>query len=219
MARAAASSPVQAISPVGACSPVDASLARAGPCPEGGPGRAEAGLGGAEAGPAGAEAGLGETDAGLSRAEAGLTVLLEACDRAIEDVGPAVSPVQLRALLIVGRAGSLNLNRLATALDSSASATSRLIDRMQAAGLLTRARAAGSRREIVLLPTESGRRLTDWIRSQRQDALAHVLDSMSQDGRQALARGLGELATTIAERRRRGRASADSVRGRAVTSP
>ncbi len=134
---------------------------------------------------------------GLGSVEVGLTVLLEACDRAIEDIGPAVSPVQLRALLVVGRAGGLNLNRLAKALDSSASATSRLIDRMQAAGLLTRARASASRREIVLLPTESGRRLTDWVRSQHRAALAQVLDSMSQDGRLALARGLGELAATV----------------------
>lgn len=148
----------------------------------------------------------GQVDVGY--AEAGLTVLLEACDKAVEDIGPVVPPAQLRALLIVGRAGSLNLNRLARALDSSASATSRLIDRMQAAGLLTRDRAAGSRREIVLLPTESGRRLAEWVRGQHRAALAQVLDSMSQDGRQALARGLEELAATVAERRRRGPASA-----------
>ena len=36
--------------------------------------------------------------------------------------------------------------------------------RMQAAGLLTRDRAAASRREILLVPTESGRRLADWVR-------------------------------------------------------
>jgi DNA-binding MarR family transcriptional regulator len=152
--------------------------------------------------------GPGPTGPGLASVEAGLTVLLEACDRAIDDIGSAVPPVQLRALLVVGRAGGLNLNRLARALDSSASATSRLIDRMQAAGLLTRARAVGSRREVVLLPTESGRRLTDWVRSQHRVALAQVLDSMSQDGRQALARGLDELAATvqIPRKRRRDRA-------------
>jgi DNA-binding MarR family transcriptional regulator len=138
----------------------------------------------------------------VSHAEAGLTVLLEACDKAIEEIGPVVPPAQLRALLIVGRSGSLNLNRLARALDSSASATSRLIDRMQAAGLLTRDRAAVSRREIILLPTESGRRLAEWVRKQHRAALAQVLDSMSQDGRQALERGLGELAATVTERRK-----------------
>jgi DNA-binding MarR family transcriptional regulator len=65
---------------------------------------------------------------------------------------------------------------------------------MQAAGLLTRDRAAASRREIVLLPTESGRRLAEWVRSRRRAALHDVLQAMSPDGREALARGLRELA-------------------------
>ena len=129
----------------------------------------------------------------VSSAEAGLTELLEVCERAVEEIGSTVPPAQLRALLIIGRAGSLNLNRLARALGSSASATSRLTDRMETAGLLTRDRAAASRREIVLLPTEAGRRLAEWMRSQRRAALTEVLGSMTEEGREALTRGLSEL--------------------------
>ncbi len=62
------------------------------------------------------------------------------------------APAQLRALLTIERAGRLNLNKLAAALGASASAASRLCDRMEAAGLLSRDRAV-SRREIVLVPT------------------------------------------------------------------
>jgi len=129
----------------------------------------------------------------VSSAEAGLTELLEVCERAVEEIGSTVPPAQLRALLIIGRAGSLNLNRLARALGSSASATSRLTDRMETAGLLTRDRAAASRREIVLLPTEAGRRLAEWMRSQRRAALTEVLGRMTEEGREALTRGLSEL--------------------------
>ncbi len=130
---------------------------------------------------------------GLETAETGLTVLLEAWERAVEEVGAAVPPAQLRALLIIERTGSLNLNKLAAALGASASATSRLCDRMEAAGLLTRDRAA-SRREIVLVPTQAGDRLAAWVRDQRRAALAEVLRAMSRDGRAALTRGLDELA-------------------------
>lgn len=140
--------------------------------------------------------GNGQLD--LGSAELGLSALLEACERAVEKIGSAVPPAQLRALLIIGRAGSMNLNGLARALSSSASATSRLTDRMETAGLLTRDRAAASRREIVLLPTESGRHLAEWVRGQRRDALDQLLGAMSPDGRDALARGLGELATMVA---------------------
>ena len=130
----------------------------------------------------------------VSSAETGLTVLLEACERAVEELGSAVPPAQMRALMIIDRTGSLNLSRLAAALGASASATSRLCDRMQAAGLLTRDRAAASRREIVLLPTESGRRLTQWVQGRRRAALSDVLQTMSPDGREALVRGLNEIA-------------------------
>jgi DNA-binding MarR family transcriptional regulator len=134
----------------------------------------------------------GEVD--VSSAEAGLAVLLEACERSLEELGAAVPPAQMRALLIIGGTGSLNLSRLAEALGASASAASRLVDRMQAAGLLTRDRAAASRREIVLVPTESGRRLAEWVRGRRRAALGEVLQRMTPDGREALARGLRELA-------------------------
>jgi DNA-binding MarR family transcriptional regulator len=130
----------------------------------------------------------------VSSAETGLTVLLEACERAVEELGSAVPPAQMRALMIIDRTGSLNLSRLAAALGASASATSRLCDRMQAAGLLTRDRAAASRREIVLLPTESGRRLAQWVQSRRRAALSDVLQTMSPSGREALVQGLKEIA-------------------------
>jgi DNA-binding MarR family transcriptional regulator len=130
----------------------------------------------------------------VNSAETGLTVLLEACERAVEELGSAVPPAQLRALMIIDRTGSLNLSRLAAALGASASATSRLCDRMQAAGLMTRDRAAASRREIVLVPTESGRRLAQWVQGRRRAALSDVLRTMSPDGREALVRGLNEIA-------------------------
>jgi DNA-binding MarR family transcriptional regulator len=109
--------------------------------------------------------------------DGGLNVLLEACERAVEGIGSSVPAVQLRALLIIDRAGTLNL-----------------CDRMAAAGLLSRERAAGSRREIVLVLTESGRRLAGWVREQRRGALDELLGAMGTDGREALVRGLRALA-------------------------
>jgi DNA-binding MarR family transcriptional regulator len=126
--------------------------------------------------------------------ERGLTALVEAAERAVEKISSSVPPAQLRALLIVDRAGGLNLNTLAARVGASASATSRLCDRMEVAGLLARDRAAGSRREIVLSLTESGRRLAEWVREQRRAALADLLAAMTPEGRAALIRGLGELA-------------------------
>ena len=113
---------------------------------------------------------------------------------AVEELGCAVPAAQVRALLIIDQAGGLNLERLARALGGSAAATSKLCERMEAAGLLTGARAAAGRREIMLLMTGSGRRMAGWVRGQRRAVVGQVLRSMSPDGRQALARGLRELA-------------------------
>jgi len=60
-----------------------------------------------------------EDQPALAPGESGLSVLLEACERAVEEIGATVPPVQLRALLVIDRAGSLNLNRLAGLLAAS----------------------------------------------------------------------------------------------------
>ncbi len=130
----------------------------------------------------------------LDLAERGLGALIEACERAAEEIGAVIPQAQLRALMIIDRAGRLNLSQLATAVSASASATSRLCDRMEQAGLITRDRDSACRREIVLLPAESGRRLAEWVRGRRRAALANLLETMTPDGREALARGLDELA-------------------------
>jgi DNA-binding MarR family transcriptional regulator len=131
----------------------------------------------------------------VGSAEIGLRNLLEASDRAAEQSGLVVPPAQLRALLIVVRAGGLNLNRLASALGASASATSRLCDRMQAADLLIRGQSDGSRREVILLASHSGCQLAERVGHRRRAVLGRLLEAMSPAGRAALARGLEELGS------------------------
>jgi DNA-binding MarR family transcriptional regulator len=102
-------------------------------------------------------------------------------------------PAQVRALLVIDAADDLNITGLARTLGASPSATSRLCDRLVAAGLVARVPAAASRREILLQLTESGQRLTAWIGDQRRTALIQVMEAISPEGRADLARGLSEL--------------------------
>jgi DNA-binding MarR family transcriptional regulator len=135
----------------------------------------------------------GVAPADLERAEAGLSALLEAWQRALEELGAMVPAGQVRALLIIEATDDLNVTGLARLLGTSPSATSRLCDRLAAAGLLARMPAAASRREILLQLTESGQRLAAWIREHRRAALLRVLEGISPDGRADLARGLSEV--------------------------
>jgi DNA-binding MarR family transcriptional regulator len=145
------------------------------------------------------------TPADLQQAEAGLSVLLEAWQRAIEELGAMLPPAQVRALLAIEAGTGLNVTGLARTLGTSPSATSRLCDRLAAAGLLARVPAAASRREVLLQLTESGRRLAAWIQDQRRAALIRVLESLSPDGRTDLARGLSELPPPEGSARRSAR--------------
>ena len=99
--------------------------------------------------------------------------------------------------LIVDEAGAINLTKLASMLGASTSATSKLCDRLVAAGLLARQQAAASRREITLRSTESGQRVAQWVRDQRRAALDRTLAALSPEGRRDLARGLAELARRV----------------------
>ena len=137
--------------------------------------------------------GGGQVDMGP--VQTAVTVLRKACDKAMGDLGGAVPGVQLRVVLVVNDAGgSLELQRLATEMTASVSATSKVCDRMQEAGLLTVQDAASSRPGSRCMLTGSGKRLARWIRDQQRAALSDVVNSMRPQARDALVYGLGELA-------------------------
>jgi len=129
-------------------------------------------------------------------AEVGFTVLLEIWHSAVEELVREMPPDQLRVLLIIDSAGHVSLERLADALGASTPATSRICEGMEAAGLLRRRRGAPGSGVVLIFVTASGRRLMARIREQRRAVLDHVLQSLTPDGRESLARGLSELAAS-----------------------
>jgi DNA-binding MarR family transcriptional regulator len=107
-----------------------------------------------------------------------------------ESLDVRVSPTQLRALTAVGRYGELNLSQLAEALGALPSSASRLCDRLEAAGLLTRDTGRASRRAVSLRLTQEGEALLEQARTSRQEQIALVLGAMSPADRADLAQGL-----------------------------
>src|SRR5437764_8474868 len=95
----------------------------------------------------------------LAAVEAAAEALVIVWGRAQEALQQPVSASQLRALLVIDMAGEINLNGLADKLGAIPSSASRLCDRLQAAGLLTRAAGRTDRREVVLSLTADGRSL------------------------------------------------------------
>jgi DNA-binding MarR family transcriptional regulator len=113
--------------------------------------------------------------------------------RAADEIG-GVSVVQLRALTVLHRESSANLAQLAEGMGVTVSTTSRLVDRLVAAGLVDRRTAAHTRREISLRLTEQGRELLERYDNLRLAALHVCLDALPEDEREVAVRGLRTFA-------------------------
>ncbi|WP_328624243.1 MarR family transcriptional regulator [Streptomyces sp. NBC_00353] len=101
-----------------------------------------------------------------------------------------VSASQLRVLFILEHHEGINLRTLADSLASTPPSTSRLCDRLQAAGFVERVVSPTDRREVRLHISSRGRAFLADLRARREKALRVVLDQMPHAHRTALLQGL-----------------------------
>jgi DNA-binding MarR family transcriptional regulator len=133
----------------------------------------------------------------LEVVEAAFTEVWARWERSLEELGGSVSASQLRAVLAIDVSGAAPVPRLAGALGMSSSGAARLCDQLEGAGLGAWKLDGGSGQESALAITPAGQRLASWVRDQRRADLTRGLESMSPQDRQALIRGLGELAAAL----------------------
>jgi DNA-binding MarR family transcriptional regulator len=107
-------------------------------------------------------------------------------------------------VLVAGdRHGPVRLSALAAFAGLNPTMLSRLIPRLEAAGLMRRLVEEGDRRVCRVEATPKGRRLLERIRSERNDALSRLLrelDSADRDVVVAALPVLEELAERLVER-------------------
>ncbi|GAA2592349.1 MarR family transcriptional regulator [Streptomyces sp. NBC_00334] len=100
------------------------------------------------------------------------------------------SASQLRVLFIIEHHAGINLRTLADSLASTPPSTSRLCDRLQAAGLIEREVSRTDRREVRLHLSSRGHAYLDDLRARRERELQAVLHLMPVGKRTALLEGL-----------------------------
>lgn len=122
--------------------------------------------------------------------EAYAAALVNAWDRAQEVAGFGVSATQLRALAIIERNDEMTISALAGALGTLLSSASRLCDRLEAAGLISRDTAPADRRSVAVSLSRNGRAVFVQLRERRQAEFARVLREMPAAAREALIEGL-----------------------------
>ncbi|MCX5372651.1 MarR family transcriptional regulator [Streptomyces sp. NBC_00015] len=101
-----------------------------------------------------------------------------------------VSASQLRVLLILEHQEGINLRTLADSLASTPPSTSRLCDRLRAAGFVERVTSPTDRREVRLHLSSRGHAFLADLRTRREMALQAVLSQMPGAQRTMLLQGL-----------------------------
>ncbi|MEV6959657.1 MarR family transcriptional regulator [Streptomyces sp. NPDC051207] len=100
------------------------------------------------------------------------------------------SASQLRVLHVLEHHDGINLRTLAETLASTPPSTSRLCDRLQAAGLVERATSPSDRREVRLRLSSRGRAFLADLRTRREQELQKLVAAMPVAQRTALLEGL-----------------------------
>ena len=122
--------------------------------------------------------------------------------RVLDRVDPQVTPVQLWCLGELRARGSATVGDVAAAVGVVPSTASRAVDRLVAAGLVSRRTGHGDRRQVALRLTSGGDRLLDEVFEERAGALGGTLARMDDDDRAALLRGAEAFAAADAAQER-----------------
>jgi DNA-binding MarR family transcriptional regulator len=112
----------------------------------------------------------------------------------IQSGGDGVTLPQFRLLLALEGLGRVPSSKLAARLGLAASAITRMVDRLEHAGLVQRGADQSNRCIVTVELTESGRNVVADILARRHRRLAVVLDQMSPADRAAAVRVAGQLA-------------------------
>ena len=109
--------------------------------------------------------------------------------------GGQVSLPQFRLLLALDGLGRVPSSKLAAQLGLAASAITRMVDRLQGAGLVQRGGDPRSRSIVTVELTPAGHHLVAAVLTHRRERLAAILDRMSPADHTAAVRAASQFAS------------------------
>jgi DNA-binding MarR family transcriptional regulator len=115
--------------------------------------------------------------------------------RSIADTHDVTLP-QYRMLVVLDESPT-NLKNLADALDVSPSTAMRMVDRLEAAALISRSVPPDNRRVTNLALTPAGHRTVRQVTSRRRRDLRKVVEQVPADQRSALAGAMASFADAV----------------------
>jgi DNA-binding MarR family transcriptional regulator len=99
-----------------------------------------------------------------------------------------LTPTKLYALDVLAEAGELRIGELADRIGVDETSVTRMVDRLEAAGIAERRSKAGDRRVTIVGLTEAGNDLVAKIAARRQLFFCEVLGALEPDDRVQLVR-------------------------------
>lgn len=105
--------------------------------------------------------------------------LVAVSSRSLAEVEDALTMTQFRTLVVLVEDGSVSLGHLAGRLDVAPSTALRTVDRLVALELVTRTENAGDRRQVVIRPSDAGRRVVAEVTTRRRREIARAIEQMT----------------------------------------
>ena len=125
--------------------------------------------------------------------------LVAVAARSIAAVEPGVTLPQYRTLVVLASRGPQNAGTLADELGVHPSTVSRMCDRLVGRGLIVRAIAPASRREVSIALTPAGRALLDRVTTVRRAALAEIVGRVPLELRPGMVTALRAFSAAAGE--------------------
>jgi DNA-binding MarR family transcriptional regulator len=104
---------------------------------------------------------------------------------------------QLHALILLSEAGEPRISELADLLSLDESTVTRLVDKLEAAGLAERRHSAIDRRSTSVAMTDAGRKIVTCAREHQRAFMAEVLATLDPEERAEYVRLTGKAAAAM----------------------
>jgi DNA-binding MarR family transcriptional regulator len=128
-----------------------------------------------------------------SRAVVGISV------RSLADAMESLTLQQYRVLVLICSRGPLRSGALAAAIGVHPSTFTRAVDRLVAAGWVSREDNPDTRREVLVAPTDKARVLVGQVLDRRRTEFEAVLERLSAEHRVSVREGFARFAEAAGE--------------------
>lgn len=132
----------------------------------------------------------GEVDEFVSALLGASWIIVGMSARSIGEVDLTLTVSKFRAMAVLARHGSTNLQRLADELQVNASTAMRSIDKLVDRGFVSRHENPASRREVILALTEAGQEVVRTVMRKRRAEIRQIVMNMPADDRKFLVAAL-----------------------------